>query len=202
MRFKEKHYRFVKKELLYVFLLFFGLFITNAQKSNWQIDPAHSTIGFSIPYFKVGEIKGIFSDYSGSFVENEGEITAINIVIKTVSIHTNQQKRDEHLRTNDFFGAEHYPEIKFVSSSFTKISDKEYELKGNLTMSGITKEIILKATYKGSYVHPKFKNTRKIFTITGELLREDFKVGTNYPPAKFALGNEVSLVAGIQLIKE
>lgn len=202
MKLKKTPYPLPRKVQLYVFLFFIGLFVTNAQESNWQMDPNHSKIGFSIPYFKIGEIKGTFDAYSGSFTEDKEDITAIQIVINTASINTNQQKRDEHLKTNDFFGAEQHPEITFSSTSVKKLSNKEYEITGDLSMTGITKPITLKALYKGSYVHPRFKNTRKVFTITGMLLREDFKVGTNYAPAKIALGNEVQLVAEIQLIQK
>ena len=96
MQRKKTPYPLPKKTQLYVLLFFIGFFVTNAQESKWQIDPDHSKIGFSIPYFKIGEIKGTFDAYSGSFTE---DITAIQIVINTAFINTNQQKRDEHLKT-------------------------------------------------------------------------------------------------------
>jgi len=69
-------------------------------------------------------------------------------------------------------------------------------------MRNITKPITLKAIYKGEYMHPRFKNTRRFFGITGAVPREDFKVGTNYPPAKLALGKKANLIAEIHLIEE
>lgn len=176
----------------------------NAQKVNWKIDPAHSDIAFEISYFKVGEIKGNFNKFQGGFTLENGEISSsnINISIETASVNTNQVKRDEHLKSKDFFTAEKYPTIVFKSTSVKKNSDKNYELTGNLTMNGITKSIKLQLHYKGEYIHPRFKNKRKFFNVSGVVNREDFKVGTNYSPAKFALGKEVKLNAEMQLIAQ
>ncbi|UII77686.1 YceI family protein [Flagellimonas sp. HMM57] len=174
----------------------------SAQESTWKIDPNHSTINFEISYFKVGTIKGAFDTYSGSFTQKDNTFSGVAISIQTASINTNQEDRDKHLRTGDFFSAEEHPEITFTSTEIRKTGTDTYELKGNFTMSGITKPIVLKATEKGSYVHPRFKTDNVFMTITGIIPREEFNVGTNYPPAKFALGKEVSLVAEIQLTKE
>lgn len=174
----------------------------SAQKSTWKIDPSHSKINFGISYFKVGEIKGVFETYSGTFTEEKGAVSAITITMQTASISTNEADRDKHLRSNDFFNAEENPEITFTSTTVSKLEDSTYEIVGNFTMTGITKSIVLKAIDKGNYVHPRFKTTNKFITVTGVIEREDFNVGTNYPPAKFALGNEVNLMAEIHLTKE
>lgn len=189
-------------------ILFVGITIflmslsASAQEPAWKIDSNHSKINFGVSYFKVGEIKGVFEAYTGSFIEEKGDMSTLNITIKTASISTNQTDRDKHLKSTDFFSAEEHPEIKFTSTAITKIASDEYEIKGNFTMTGITKSIILKAIDKGDYVHPRFKTTNKFITVTGVIKREDFNVGTNYAPAKFALGNEVILVAEMHLTKE
>ncbi|WP_282079138.1 YceI family protein [Aquimarina algiphila] len=199
----------IKKSILpiskIVFLCFTFYLIslsTTAQESTWQIDPNHSNINFGVSYFKVGEIKGVFKTYTGSFIQKKDEISTINITIQTASISTNQADRDKHLKTKDFFNAEKHPEIKFISTGITKTGDNEYEIKGNFTMTGVTKSIVLKAVDNGSYVHPRFKTENKFITVTGVIKREDFNVGTNYAPAKFALGSEVDLIAEIQLTKK
>ncbi len=187
-------------------VVFLALLLTSlpafAQKDSWKIDPNHSNINFGISYFKVGEIKGSFDEYSGSFTEENGVISEVNIIIKTSSINTNQADRDKHLKSKDFFDAEQYSEIQFKSTNITKTGKEEYNIKGQFTMGGVTKEIFLKAVDKGSYVHPRFKTTNKFITITGIINREDFNVGTNYPPAKFALGKEVDLISDIHIVKE
>jgi len=129
MTYTQKRSQLVKQQCLLVFTFLVVLLTTNAQNKVWKIDPAHSNIEFSISYFKVGEIKGTFDDYEGTFISNGNAMTSSTITIRTASINTNQVKRDEHLRSDDFFGAKKYSEIKFESTSFNKITDKEYELK-------------------------------------------------------------------------
>ncbi len=191
-----------RKMATLIFTLLFISLPMMAQKSVWKIDPNHSTINFGISYFKVGQIKGSFETYSGTFTENNGAISGVNITIKTASINTNQDDRDKHLKSKDFFNAEEHTEIQFKSTTVTKTNTNEYLVKGQLTMSDITKEVSLKLLDKGSYVHPRFKTTNKFISISGVIKREEFNVGTNYPPAKFALGKEVDLISEIQITKE
>lgn len=184
-------------------LFVFAIALTaRAQESTWKIDANHSKINFGISYFKVGNIQGVFDTYSGSFTQKDGTFSSVSISIQTTSINTNQKDRDKHLRSEEFFNAEQHAEITFSSTEIIKTGTDTYELKGNLTMTGITKPIVLKAKEKGSYVHPRFKTSNMFMAITGVIQREDFNVGTNYAPAKFALGKEVSLTAEIQLTKD
>ncbi|MDT0606221.1 YceI family protein [Croceitalea rosinachiae] len=193
-----------KSNCNFILCLFFCVIAltAGAQESTWKIDSNHSKINFEISYFKVGTIKGAFEAYSGSFTQKNDAFSDVTISIQTASINTNQKDRDKHLRTDEFFNAEEHQEITFTSTEIIKTGKDTYELKGDFTMSGITKPIVLKATEKGSYIHPSFKTSNMFMTITGVIQREAFKVGTNYPPAKFALGKEVSLIAEIQLTKE
>jgi len=184
-------------------LFFLICFSLQAQTSTWQIDPNHSKVGFSIPYFKVSTIDGTFNEYQGTLVHKDTsfENAKLSITLQVASIDTDQEKRDEHLLSTDFFSAEIYPEIIFESTAFKKINEVDLEITGDFTMGGITKEIILKATYKGGFIHPRFKNERRIYTIEGSVEREAHNVGVKYKPAKFALGNNVALKAQIHLIK-
>ncbi len=192
----------VKKQYWLAFTLFIMLCSVHAQDINWKIDPSHSKIGFGISYFKIGEIKGVFDKYQGSFVSNNNDLSSVSLSIETASINTNQKNRDKHLKTDDFFAADKHPEIKFVSTSIKKIADKEYELRGDFTMTGITKPITLKLIFKGEFLHPRFKKQIRIYQIEGIIPREDFKVGTNYPAAKLALSNDVALLSEIHITKE
>ncbi len=183
-------------------VILFTSFSITAQESKWTIDPSHSAISFDISYFKVGTIKGVFDSYSGSFMEENEVLTTVNITIETASINTNQKDRDKHLRSRDFFDAESYSEINFKSTTIKKTGDKTYEIKGDFTMSGITKSVVLKGIDKGSFIHPRFKTNNRFISVTGSINRDDFKVGSNYPPAKMALGSEVQLNAEIHLIQD
>ena len=121
----------------------------------------------------------LFATYSGSFTQKDDTFSNVTISIRTESINTNQKDRDKHLRSDEFFSAEQHPEITFSSTEIIKTGTDTYELKGNLTLTGITKPIVLKATEKGTYVHPRFKTNNMFMAITGVIQREDFNVGTN-----------------------
>jgi len=198
----KKQTTILNKTIILVLLFSLNSFLIVSQKTNWKIDTNHSKISFDITYFKIGDIKGTFDTYSGSFSQTDNIISAVNISIETNSINTNQSNRDKHLKTKDFFDATKHPNIKFVSTNIRKTGEKEYEIIGDFTMTGITKSIVLKAVDKGTFFHLRLKNNNKFLTITGIIKREDFNVGTNYPPAKFALGQEVNLIAEINLVEE
>ncbi|PQJ80152.1 YceI family protein [Polaribacter porphyrae] len=198
---KKQTIIFNKTTILVLLFALHSLLIVS-QKSNWKIDTNHTKIGFEITYFKIGNIKGVFDKYSGSFIQEDGKISSVTITIETNSINTNQSNRDKHLISKDFFDATQHPNITFVSTNIRKTGEKEYEIEGNFTMTGITKSIVLKAIDKGTFIHPRFKNNNKFLTITGVIKREEFNVGTNYPPAKFALGQDVKLTAEVNLVEE
>lgn len=185
-------------------LLFVVLSVNiNAQDTNvWDIDKSHSSISFSISHFKIATIKGNFKDFSGTITSKNDDFTKgeVNVVIKTASINTNQEARDKHLRSADFFNAEVNPEITFKSTSIEKKSEKEYVVKGNLTVNGITKEFEFIGDYKGSFVHPRFKKTIAVFNFSGVLPRLDYKIGEKFPTA--AMGGDVAISINLELTKK
>ena len=124
----------------FILCLFFCVIASTiiAQESTWKIDSNHSKINFEISYFKVGTIKGAFETYAGAFTQKEDTFSGVTISIQTASINTNQEDRDKHLRTDEFFSAEEHQEITFTTTEIIKTGSDTYELKGNFTMSGIT----------------------------------------------------------------
>lgn len=110
----------------------------------YEIDQAHSYIGFSVRHMVIATVKGNFTDFSGTIVFDSTDLSksSVNVTIKTASINTYNTRRDDHLRSADFFDAANFPEITFVSESITK-TDNGYLAKGKFTMRGVTKEIEL-----------------------------------------------------------
>ena len=147
---------------------------------NWKIDPAHSEIKFKVKHLLVSTVTGSFGKFDAelnSDVENF-ENAVISFEAETASINTNNAQRDAHLQSADFFDAENFPKITFVSKSFTKLSENYYELTGDITIRGVTKEIKLKVEHNG--------NARGFdglevagFEITGKLNRFDFGLQWN-----------------------
>ncbi len=147
---------------------------------NWKIDPAHSEIKFKVKHLLVSTVTGSFGKFDAE-LNSDGddfENAVISFEAETASINTNNAQRDGHLQSADFFDAENFPKITFVSKSFTKLSENYYELTGDITIRGTTKEVKLNVEHNG--------NARGFdglevagFEITGKLNRFDFGLQWN-----------------------
>ncbi len=110
---------------------------TFSQTTTWNIDPVHSKIGISVTHLIISEVEGRFNEFSGTLISNDNDFSnsKIDFTVKTSSIFTDNTKRDNHLKSDDFFSADKYPEITFKSTSFNKIDDNKYKLKGDFTIN-------------------------------------------------------------------
>jgi len=145
---------------------------------NWNIDGAHSTAGFAVRHMMVSKAKGQFNKLSGKLALDDKDVTksSIEATIDVASIDTNNGKRDEHLRSPDFFDAEKFPSITFKSTKVEKNGKDALKVTGDLTMHGVTKSVVLDATLSGPATNPwgqvvrgveaKAKINRKDFGLT------------------------------------
>ncbi|HWP44823.1 MAG TPA: YceI family protein [Blastocatellia bacterium] len=141
----------IKKLLTVAFLLAFTAASVMAAVLNYGVDTAHSTVGFSVPILGgLSKVTGKFTDFTVNIAYDEADITksSVRATIKTASINTGIQRRDDHLRTADFFDAEKYPEITFQSKRIEKKGDKLFAI-GDLSMHGVTKEVTLPFSISG-----------------------------------------------------
>ena len=151
----------------------------SAETARYDVDPDHSSVGFSVDHMVVSKTRGQFMDYT-SFIEMDPDAKTVKIIeatIKTPSITTNHQKRDAHLKGPDFFDVERYPTMTYKMKSYQKTGDG-YTAIGDLTLHGITKEITLVGTFNGVNKDP-WGNTRAGFTAEGKLDRKDFGINWN-----------------------
>lgn len=172
------------------------LFLTTAARAEeYQIDAAHSQAGFKIRHL-VAKTSGVFSQFQGSIELNEADITqsSVKAVLQTASIDTNNADRDNHLRGADFFDAEKYPEITFVSKKVE--ADK---ITGDLTMHGVTKEVVLDYQFSGTGMDP-WGNKRAGFSATTKIKRADFGINFNktLDQGGVMLGEEVEISLEIE----
>ncbi len=139
-----------------LFITVFAVSSVLAQKTGWNLDKAHSSIGFSIKHMVISEVTGNFKDYDINFNSTKSDFTDASVVasIKVASINTDNEKRDGHLKTDDFFNAEKFPLITFKSTSFEKVGDNKYKITGDLTIRDVTKKVTFDATYNGSIKAP------------------------------------------------
>ena len=127
-----------------------------AQKTGWNLDKSHSGVGFSIKHMVISEVTGNFKDFDISFNSTKSDFTDASVAatIKVASISTDNERRDGHLKTDDFFNAEKFPVITFKSTSFEKVGDNKYKITGDLTIRDVTKKVTFNATYNGSIKAP------------------------------------------------
>lgn len=168
----------------------------------FDLDKTHSRIGFSARHMVISNVQGEFKDYSGQYMMNEkDELTGAMLTIKVASIDTDDEKRDKHLKSPDFFDAAKYPDIIFKSTKITH-NGSAYTVEGNLTMKGTTKKVVLTGELIGKVKDP-WGNTRTGFHAVGEVNRKDF--GVNFHKVLDAGGllvsDEIKIILDIEGIE-
>lgn len=179
---------------------------TFALASIWNIDPEHSNVGFKVKHLMVTNVNGNFNKFSGVVEIDDKDITKskIEVSIDTNSINTNVAKRDEHLRSADFFDVANYPKMTFVSKKVAKAGKDKLKVTGDLTLRGVTKEVVLDV--EGPTVESKdpWGNNRKGATATTKINRKDFGLTWNaaLETGGVVVGDEVLIVLEIEMIKK
>ncbi len=173
--------------------------------TKWTIDPTHSEILFKVKHLVISTVTGKFNEFDGSF-ESKGddlEEAHISFEANINSIDTNNEDRDTHLKSDDFFNADEHPKLTFSSTSFTKKSDSEYELTGDLTIRGTTKEVSLDVEYGGTVEDP-YGQTKAGFEVNGKINRKEFGLKWNAvtEAGSVVVSEEVKLQLSVQFVKQ
>jgi polyisoprenoid-binding protein YceI len=175
-----------------------------AQKSGWTLDKAHSSIGFSVRHMVISEVTGNFKDFDINFSSTKDDYSdaAVEASIKVASINTDNERRDGHLKTDDFFNAEKYPVIKFKSASFEKVGENKYKITGDLTIRDVTKKVTFDAVYNGSIKAP-WGATVSSWKATTSVNRFDFGLKWNKAIESGGLiaGETVNITLNLELNK-
>lgn len=166
--------------------------------ATWNVDAAHSNVQFKVKHLMINTVTGEFTDYSVTVASDKEDFSDASIVFEAnvSSISTKNDMRDGHLKSDDFFAAETYPTMRFVSSSFTPKSDGMYELAGELTIRDVTKSVVLTAEFGGQMTDP-YGNIKAGFDITGTINRKEF--GLEWDAVTEAGGIVVSDAVKLQL---
>jgi len=162
-------------------------------QTTWTVDKAHSKLGFSITHMMISEVDGLFKTFDAKITSSKEDFSdaVVELTADVNTIDTDNEGRDGHLKSADFFDAAKFPSLSFKSTSFTKVADKKYKVAGDLTLHGVTKAVELEATLGGTMVDPRSKKTVAGWKVTGTIKRSDFGVGSSGP----GLGDEVTLNA-------
>ena len=167
----------MKKLSLSIVALLFTV-IAFAQK--WNVDKAHSKLGFTVTHLLISEVDGSFKKFDASITATKEDFSdgVFELSADVNSISTDNEMRDGHLKKPEFFDVEKTPTITFKSTSISKTADKKYKLTGNLTMKGVTKPVTLDLTLTGIGKNMRTQKPIAGFKVTGTLKRTDFGVGT------------------------
>ena len=174
-------------------------------KEKWVIDPSHTDIGFKIKHLMISNIKGKFNEFEASiYTTGDNFMTAeVDCWINVASVDTNDAERDKHLRSVDFFDAEKFPQISFVSNTVENVDkDGSYELWGDLTIKGIAKRIKLDVEF-GGVVKDPWGNEKAVFTINGKVNRKDWGLNWNaaLETGGILVGEDVRISCEVQLMR-
>jgi len=159
------------KKLFITALMAIATFAAQAQ-TKWSVDPAHSAVKFSVSHLAISEVDGVFKMFSGSIDAPTADFNnaVVKFSVDVNSINTDNDMRDKHLKSDDFFNAEKFPAMTFASTSFKKVKGNNYTLEGNLTIRDVTKKVKFAVVYGGTTKDP-WGNIKAGFKATGKISR-------------------------------
>jgi polyisoprenoid-binding protein YceI len=181
-----------------------AMLVTGASmaQTNWSIDKVHSKIGFSATHLLVSEVEGSFKDYDAKVTSTADDFagSTIEFTAKTASVFTDNEKRDGHLKSDDFFNAEKFPELKFAGTLVKE--NGKYVLKGNLTIRDVTKPVTLDVTYGGRV--KAFGGERAGFKIKGKILRKEYglKFSAALDGGGLVVSDEIDINVKVEISKQ
>ncbi len=174
------------------------------EKIRWNIDPMHSEVQFKVKHLVISTVTGNFNKFSATLdtVGDGFEGADVHFDADIASISTNNEQRDSHLQSADFFDAASFPQLTFASTAFRKISEEAYEVTGDLTIRGTTRSITLQAEYGGTTVDP-YGQTKAGFEAVGKISRKEFGLTWNATTEAggVVVSDEVKLILNVQFIK-
>ena len=172
----------------------------------WTIDPAHTTIAFSVRHMMVSNVRGQFSKFNGSVDADPAKPRAAKIAasIETASIDTANQKRDEDLRSPNFLDAAKFPMITFASKKVEKVSDSKYKITGDLTLHGVTKEVVLDVSDVTPPIKDPMGNMRAGAEAKTTINRQDYGVSFNktLDGGGLVVGDEIAITIDVEVTRK
>ena len=184
-----------------------GAFIANsakAQTSSWAVDKSHASVKFTVEHMMVSETEGNFKVFDGTISSKNEDFTdaQVDFKVDVASINTGDDKRDGHLKSDDFFNAEKFPKMTFKGTSFKKVDGKKYVLEGDLTIRDITKKVKFDVVYNGTGKNP-WGMTVAGFKATSKINRTDYKLMWNktLEAGGVLVGEEVNINVNLEFVK-
>lgn len=182
-----------------------GISDSRAEVVEYVIDPDHTQIIFKVKHMGISTVTGRFDLFEGTYAFDEEDLgkSSVETTITTASINTNKKKRDDHLKSPDFLNVEKNPTITFKSKEVKKGDGEDFSIVGDLTINGVTKEVVLDAEYGGSATDP-WGNERSAFTAETKIDRKDYGITWNksLDAGGVVVGDEVKIILEVEGIKK
>ena len=192
----------MKRLLLLTLIAGFGLSLIQAQ-TTWKVDKVHSSVTFTVNHMVISEVTGNFKDYSIDISTTKDDFSDAKVesIIKVASINPENTARDNHLRSDDFFNAEKYPEITFKNAYFHHIEGNKYHITGDLTIRDVTKKVTFDAVCNGTIKTPK--GFLSAWKATAVINRFDFNLKWSQvmETGGLMVGKEVTITLNLELNK-
>lgn len=174
-------------------------------KATWNVDAAHSTVGFRVKHMMITNVKGTFNDFQGTIEADPKDLTdaSIDFTIDANSIDTRNKDRDNHLCSAEFFDVENYPKLSFKATKIEGMSDDQYNLTGDFTIKDTTKSVTFEITFEGMATDPMSGDEAAGFTGTTKINRKEFGLTWNaaLETGGVVVSDEVKINIDIQLRK-
>jgi polyisoprenoid-binding protein YceI len=171
--------------------------------AKWVLDPTHSELTFKVKHLMISNVKGEFKTFSAEIDQEDFNKGSVKVSVDTASVYTNNTDRDNHLKSADFFDVENHPAMTFESTSFEKVDDDEYKLKGMLTIKGTSKEIELEVEFGGANKDP-WGNEKAGFSFQTKINRKDWGLNWNaaLETGGVLVSEEVKISGEVQFAKQ
>ncbi len=177
-----------------------------AQAANYEIDPVHSSAQFAVKHMMISTVRGEFTKLSGTAVIDDKNLAkaSVEASIEAGSISTRMDKRDEHLRSPDFFDTAKFPQIVFKSTEVKKAAEGKYKVTGNLTLHGVTKPVVLDVEAPQTELKDPYGNIKRGATATATINRKDFGLNWNktLEAGGMLVGESVQITLDLQLVRK
>jgi polyisoprenoid-binding protein YceI len=166
--------------LLSLLILVLTINICGSAQTIWTLDKSHTGVKFTVTHMMISEVEGSFKSFNGTMLSSKPDFTdaQIDFTVDVASISTDNEMRDKHLKSDDFFNAEKFPVMTFKSSSFKKLGEKKHELTGDLTMRDVTKKVKFDVTY-GGQIKDRSGKSKAGFKATATINRLDYGLKWN-----------------------
>ena len=194
----------MKKQFFYLAALMLFIVSGTVAQTKWNVDKLHSNVKFTVTHMIVSEVEGSFRVFDGSLIASKADLSdaKINFSVDVASVNTDNEMRDGHLKNDDFFNAEKYPKMTFVSKSMKPLGGNKYALSGDLTIRDVTKPVTFDVTYGGQIKNGTGAKAGFKAKTTIDRLEYGLKWAKTVEAGGLAVGKDVEITVLVEMDKQ